>query len=42
MQNTLPELITPVLYRMDDVSAHEEQRTRRCTAGQSISEGIWQ
>ena len=39
---TFLKLGSRVLYRMDDVSAHEAQRTRRCTAGQSISEGIWQ
>ena len=39
---TFLKLGSRVLYRMDDVYAHEEQRTRRCTAGQAVSEGIWQ
>jgi len=39
---TFLKLGSRVLYRMDDVSAHEAQRTRRCTAGQFGSEGIWQ
>ncbi len=39
---TFLKLGSRVLYRMNDVSAHEAQRTRRCTAGQSVSEGIWQ
>jgi hypothetical protein len=38
---TFLKLGSRVLYRMDDVSAHEAHRTRRCTAGQFVSEGIW-
>ncbi len=38
---TFLKLGSRVLYRMDDVSAHEAQRARRCTAGQFVSEGIW-
>jgi hypothetical protein len=27
-----------VLYRINEVEAHEQQRTRRCTAGRAVAE----
>jgi predicted site-specific integrase-resolvase len=29
-----------VLYRIDVVEAHEQQRTRRCTAGRAVAEAL--
>ena len=29
-----------VLYRIDEVEAHEQQRTRRCTAGRAVAEAL--
>jgi hypothetical protein len=29
-----------VLYRIDEVEAHEQQRTRRCTAGRTVAETL--
>lgn len=29
-----------VLYRIDEAEAHEQQRTRRCTAGRAVAETL--